>query len=165
MDILSETAVLFSSFYNPTNYSKLIWDNETKHIFKDELVQQKYPFFLLGWVFFGAFMTGFFIHIFYAFVIRRVFLDDNDWDSTDGHFNPAYVDDESRPPENDHPPDYDSVMSAASANEVTRNQRFVDFLRQLVPKKETVKEDTHSEESPPSYSSALANLQCEISSS
>lgn len=84
---------------------------------------------------------------------------------SDGVINLSFIGDDSRPPANDPPPDYDSVMAAESPGGTPRLDRgMFGFLKRIFGRRSS-DDSEHSiveEEAPPSYSSVIENLERDL---
>ncbi|GIY82170.1 hypothetical protein CEXT_265891 [Caerostris extrusa] len=159
-------ALLEVSFMDIRNPSYIIWDNfTTPTTAPTPFNTNKQAFFLIGMTFVGGLIIGFFLHCLYACMIKNFFSEFADDVSLDGVINFSFVGDDSRPPAYDPPPDYASVVSGDSGSESpTHNQRFLDFLRRIFRRRNSIESETDSieEEGPPSYSTAIQSLERDL---
>ncbi|KAF8795848.1 hypothetical protein HNY73_000300 [Argiope bruennichi] len=145
------------------NINITIWDNSTQKEIARLVNNNKQAFFLIGMTFIAGLLLGFFIHSVYVCIIKRVLIElGDDLSLSDGVVNLSFIGDDSRPPHNDHPPDYASVMSGDTPSE---NQGLFGFLKKIFKRRSsTDSEDSIVEEPPPSYSSVIENLERDLSS-
>ncbi|XP_035211011.1 uncharacterized protein LOC118185278 isoform X1 [Stegodyphus dumicola] len=148
-----------------TNETEWTWDNRTNGFIKMRVNPNSYTFYLVGMAFLGGFIGGFVLRCVYALVISHLStLESSRSEHAGGIFNLSFIGDDSRPPVNDNPPDYDTVVSdgVADSEEASRN-RFLNWLRRKIGAAKSRSQS--NEELPPSYETAIQNNTAEMHNS
>ncbi|GBN41168.1 hypothetical protein AVEN_214692-1 [Araneus ventricosus] len=151
--------VLATDLLQNTNIT--IWDNSTETEIVKLVNYNKQAFFLIGMAFLGGLALGFLIHSIYVCIIKRVLIElGDDLSLSDGVVNLSFIGDD-RPPANDHPPDYASVMSGDIPRE---NQGLFGFLKRIFKRRSSTDSENSivEEEPPPSYSSVIEHLERDL---
>ncbi|CAL1270015.1 unnamed protein product [Larinioides sclopetarius] len=153
--------VLDTDFFQNINIT--VWDNSTVEEIVKVVNYNKQAFFLIGMAFLGGLVLGFFIHSVYVCIIKRVLIElGDDLSLSDGVVNLSFIGDE-RPPVNDNPPDYASVMSGEIPRE---NQGLFSYLKRIFKRRSSADSESSvvEEEPPPSYSSVVEHLERDLNS-
>ncbi|KFM68657.1 hypothetical protein X975_01256, partial [Stegodyphus mimosarum] len=160
-DTLDNSTLIIST----TDETEWTWDNHTNGFIRMPRNPNSYTFYLVGMAFLGGFIGGFVLRCVYALVISHSStFQSSGSQHAGGNFNLAFIGDDSRPPVNDNPPDYETVVSdgTATAEEASQN-RFLNWLRRKIGADKSASQS--NEELPPSYEIAIQNSATDMHSS